>query len=301
VLSNQVRRLGPSQASEARRLGALIFGRTDLQGESAAEVRLTCVSLFLDLCLWTEEQDSAADIRLFAEDSSKFADEAARIVFHIREILVAGPIDPPDPTFEKARARAFRSLEAIVSSAQSGCMALQRAHEQLPVDAWPTEDQEKLRKLAQVIDSVATQLYFASGAFVEKSNKDEMQPVSVEQKKRLLVEASRLLDLLSSDPHPSTVHHLVEMLLSLLDISPREVFLRINSIVKAGKAGGYQRESLAIGEIVNVVNRVLADYRPLLQSDQEMREAMVSILDVFVEAGWAQAIQLTYRLDEIFR
>lgn len=91
------------------------------------------------------------------------------------------------------------------------------------------------------------------------------------------------------------------MLQSLLVLSPREVFLRIAHIIQRGKEGGYQQESLAIELVVNVVNTMLADFRPLLQADQEMREALARTLDIFVEAGWGQAIQLTYRLDEIFR
>jgi hypothetical protein len=71
--------------------------------------------------------------------------------------------------------------------------------------------------------------------------------------------------------------------------------------VKSGKSGGYQYESLAIGLVVNVVNRVFADFRPLLQADPDIRTAMVAMLDIFVEVGWTQAIQLTYRLDEVFR
>jgi len=86
-----------------------------------------------------------------------------------------------------------------------------------------------------------------------------------------------------------------------LDLDPRDVFLRIVSLVKVGRAGGYQYEPLAIDEIVAMVNRVFADFRPMLRENQDVRLAMVEMLDVFVEAGWPQAIQLTYRLDEIFR
>jgi len=169
------------------------------------------------------------------------------------------------------------------------------------LEAGGKEDKAKVQSAVQMAHSIARLLYFASGAFDAKLNDAQAKPVSVEQKRRLLKESGPLMDLLSNHPHPSTVHHLIEMLQSLLSSSPREVFLRIGRILKAGKNGGYQRESLAIGEIVNVVTTMLADFRPLLQMEQDVRETMVSILDIFVEAGWPQAIQLTYRLDEIFR
>lgn len=33
----------------------------------------------------------------------------------------------------------------------------------------------------------------------------------------------------------------------------------------------------------------------------ELRNALLDVLDMFVEAGWPQATRLTYRLDEVFR
>jgi len=301
LLNRQIHRRASGHPEEGGRLTSVIFGRTDLKGEVAGEVRLACVSLFLDLFLWKDDRPSETLIISFSRDVLKFTAEATGIVSHIREILVEGPIDPPDPISENARTRAFRILEEIVSSTQSGFVSLQARHANTLFSDWPKEEQERARSLAQLADSIASQLFFASGAFDSKANEAQAKPVSTEQKKRFLKEAGALLDLLSHDPHPSTVHHLIQMLQSLLDISPREVFLRMSRILKAGKSGGYQRESLAIGEIVNVVNSMLADFRPLFQEDQEMREAIVSILDTFVEAGWPQAIQLTYRLDEIFR
>jgi hypothetical protein len=303
LLNHQIYRLASALPHEAERLTTVIFGRTDLKGEMAMKVRLTCVSLFFDLFLWRDNGASEALIRGFAGDVLSFTQEATSMVARIREVLVTGPFDPPDPVAEKARTRAFNILEAMISSAQNGFLTLRQRHQNVPFADWPKADKEKANSLAQLADSISMQLYFASGAFDNTTNHGQADAhmVSIEQKRRFLNEAGLLLDLLSDDPHPGTVHRLIQMLQSLLDISPREVFLRISRIVQAGKSGGYERESLAIGEIVNVVNTALADFRPLLQDDQEMREAMVSMLDIFVEAGWPQAIQLTYRLDEIFR
>ena len=49
-----------------------------------------------------------------------------------------------------------------------------------------------------------------------------------------------------------------------------------------------------------MVERYIAEYRPLLQEDQECRVALMEMLDVFVRVGWPNARQLTYRLDDIF-
>jgi hypothetical protein len=72
-------------------------------------------------------------------------------------------------------------------------------------------------------------------------------------------------------------------------------------VVRAGKAGGYQYESLAADLIVRLIERYLAEYRFVLRANPECRRVLLEILDTFVEAGWPSARRLTYRMEEIFR
>lgn len=67
--------------------------------------------------------------------------------------------------------------------------------------------------------------------------------------------------------------------------------------------GGFQYESLARDDVVKLIQRVLADHREIVQGDsgQNCLEALLQVLDLFVEAGWAEARQLTHRLEEIYR
>ena len=62
---------------------------------------------------------------------------------------------------------------------------------------------------------------------------------------------------------------------------------------------------LAVGEFVKLIQRALADHRDLFQSVSEQESeclvALLQVLDLFVEAGWAEARQLTHRLEEIYR
>lgn len=81
-----------------------------------------------------------------------------------------------------------------------------------------------------------------------------------------------------------------------------EVFLILINAIRNGKNDGYQFESMAISEVVSIVERVLsADYKHILKESEECRVGIIEILDVFVEAGWAEAQRLTYRLEDIFR
>ena len=291
------------EPNEVGNLAFLVFNRTNLKGKVAEEVRLYCISIFLFLYLWNDHAKSSETILEICSNVGVHVDEAHRVASALRERLVEGSPEKPEPRVEAARLRAFQMLEAITRSAQSEFERFQKSREGNMLAELSNELQKWVRGIVQLLDTVAAQLYFASGAYDQKNGagSPDSHPISLSQKQRFLYEAGNLFDRLSEHPHPSIIHHLIQTLNGLLSIEPRQVFLRIVKTVKAGMAGGYQFESLAIDEIVSVVNRVFADFRPMLQQNKDVRIAMVEMLDVFVEVGWIQAIQLTYRLDEIFR
>ena len=304
ALHHQLWRLMPQQPEEVEAFTFTVLGRNDLKGKSAVDGRLYCVSILLNLHLWKGLPKSSAKVQEICSEVGLHLYEAARIVSGLREVLVVGSVEPSEPTCEAARLRAFRLLESIVGSAQQAFVELQESHKGTASSEFTQDEKERARRIVQLMDSVASQLFLASGAFDgKKANTADAnsQPISLDQKRRFLKEAGKLLDLLTREPHPSIVHHLIQTLESLIGLNPRGVFLHIVSIAKSGKSGGYQYESLAVTLVVGIVNRIFADFRPVLLENQDVRIAMVEMLDLFVEAGWTQAIQLTYRLDEVFR
>ena len=65
--------------------------------------------------------------------------------------------------------------------------------------------------------------------------------------------------------------------------------------------GGYQYDQMAEEVIVRIVDRYLADYRELFQTDEEARQRLIEVLDTFVHAGSEGARRLSYGLGGIFR
>jgi hypothetical protein len=59
-------------------------------------------------------------------------------------------------------------------------------------------------------------------------------------------------------------------------------------------------ESDSIQEIVKLVEHVLADHRDVLREPLIAKD-LGEMLDLFVRAGWPQAMSLTFRLDEAIR
>ena len=79
------------------------------------------------------------------------------------------------------------------------------------------------------------------------------------------------------------------------------VLLLIGDAVNAGSKYGYAYDQLAERLMVKVVERYLAEFRPLLRERPECHTALMSILDAFVRVGWTSAHQLTYQLSDIYR
>ncbi|HSH39159.1 MAG TPA: hypothetical protein VK993_10265 [Chthoniobacterales bacterium] len=159
-------------------------------------------------------------------------------------------------------------------------------------------------RTAQLVDWIATQLYFASGGLADKQNRDE-DHLTEPQKQRFWREAAGLFDALASEIHPHTAHELVQTLHHLLPCDPRGVFLKAAKAITSSSSVGYQHESLAVGDVVKLIQRALADHREIFHTtndgDSECLAALLKVLDLFVEAGWSEARQLTHRLEEIYR
>jgi hypothetical protein len=154
------------------------------------------------------------------------------------------------------------------------------------------------------VDGIAMQLYFASGAHDEQGNK-EGKPATFAHLQRFWREAAPLFTALSNEPHPHTANQIVETLYYLLPSAPREIFLLAAKTIIRSSEAGYQYESLAVGDVVKLIQRALVDHPYLFRSDSgqesECLAALLRVLDLFVEAGWAEARQLTHRLEEIYR
>ena len=85
-----------------------------------------------------------------------------------------------------------------------------------------------------------------------------------------------------------------------LRYDPPGVLRLAADVVRASKPHGYNLDSLAMKEVVKLVEAIFADHRSEIQ-DPASISCLLNLLDAFVEAGWPDALQLVWRLDEIYR
>jgi len=164
--------------------------------------------------------------------------------------------------------------------------------------------QESINQTMHLVDAISMQLYFASGAFDDKENNNQAR-MSVLQRKRFWERTAPLFEMLATEIHPHIVHQTVQTLQYLLPCAPRDIFLLAAKSICSSATVGFQHESMAVSEVVKLIQRALADHCGIFQSagekDSECLESLLRVLDLFVDAGWSEARALTHRLEDIYR
>lgn len=164
-----------------------------------------------------------------------------------------------------------------------------------------TEAQDhRAKAAARLLETVAGQLYVASGAQDDASSDREEASPSAEAV-RLFDEAAPLLDKLAEVPFAQTAHRLIEWLEYMLDSRPEQVLRAVGDVVRTGgTAGGYELDTLAVKAIARIIKRLLADHRDLLHDSENLTVVRES-LEVFVEVGWPAAHRLVFDFESSFR
>jgi hypothetical protein len=223
--------------------------------------------------------------------------------------MTAGDPKQCAPEIDAMRARTWKFLLDLLTTAHSKLQAARTRWLELKEagnadEPESKEIQSKIEQSAQLVDGIASELYFASGAFADKQNTDEKK-LNWGQTQRFWEEAAPLLKTLATEPHPHTAYELVQTLHHLLPCNPEEVFLVAAESIRTSSTAGFQFESLAVPEVVKIVQRLLADHREILRArnarESPALKALLEVLDIFVEAGWPEARALTHRLEEIYR
>lgn len=273
----------------------------------------TLAHSYLFRFLRTGEAESEAFIAsLVSECESERANKVLAALLHAVRAggwLTAGDGSNPGSYADEVRGRAWDFFARLLLSAQTKLQESRQTWDELAkVKPKGHEDlklvEEKMSRLLLLVDGLAMQLFFACRASEEESRKNKAE-LTQEQLRRFWREASPLLRRLVEEPHPHTAHQMVQTFQHLLPCSPGDIFLlAAKSIRNSASQARFQFESLAVGEVVHLIQRVLADYREIFRDpgpQNECLKALLAVLDLFVEAGWAEARQLTHRLEEIYR
>jgi hypothetical protein len=160
-------------------------------------------------------------------------------------------------------------------------------------------EEDRLRQIVGIIDGIARELYFASGA--HDTEAEGAAPLDLARARRFYDACGPLIERLTLVGIAPAIHALIETLAALVAVDPPHIFRQVRSLVEAGRTAGYLGESSALGLVVRIIERYLADYRHLFQTDASLRQDLIDILNLFIEAGWPEALRFAARLDDVFR
>ncbi len=289
-------RFGPDEAERAERLLCQVYRRTR-KDVRASEVRELCAVFFLRRALWDQDVRNERRLRVFASEPLRFAPELSRLVFLCRELLVMENEERSDEANARIRSWSGKFLRNALRSTLREIRGIRASHG--PDDEWPDKDIASFRTLHSLANSIGLQVYFASGAFDEKQGREDT--LTLEQLSRYAQEADPLLDLLCEVEFVDIAYDVLKTLQHLAPTRPTRIFELVGKLVTHATQDGIQYESMATDLVVEIIEQYLADRRELFRNNRALRDTLLDVLDVFVEAGWPKATRLTFRLSEVFR
>jgi hypothetical protein len=204
-----------------------------------------------------------------------------------------------EPWLHRALAWLSSAIDASVSSSWRI-----RSTSTLPLTE---ESTELLKRLYGVIDQTVTKLHFALDPKYASDKADGPKTIEKQRTafywrvKPLLEQVAKLAGHSGQGVlFAPTAHHFIELLQQTVDYDPAGTLYLAAAVASASEITGYNLDSLAAKETVELAERILADHRSVLRQPQALSD-MLKLLDLFAKVGWPDALRLLWRLDEIFR
>jgi hypothetical protein len=235
---------------------------------------------------WTE-------LRRLLQDPTQFTSLLGTIIFHLNSQVLEVR---SEAITKDVRSRAIKLLLEIVTALNS---ILDRVITSNPFDS------ARYGKILKLTDSVTFRI--SIGLDADPDLKGISNPLDESQQRSAIQEYLPVLkELLSSradgEPHlsGSAAYNLMKIFNAVLKFDPVAILELASRACRAASALGYHYDSMAIGETVKLIEKTLADHHEVLRRT-DAASYVSQILDIFVKAGWSQAVQLVMRLDVALR
>lgn len=257
-----------------------------------SEMTRTLMQTLTGLYVVRGDQKAGEQLARFEAEPVLHAGEVADEVFTASHYLT------PNNADGDARYRARELFQRVLSA----------SYQYLPKTSTITEPKERADAIMAVmrhIDEVASRIYFALD--IEPGLRTPERSLTEEQRRSLYFELKPIVSALAegsptSEHHllPRTAHYVLQTLNGVVGYDPAAIIKLAAQVCNAASAFSYQFDAMAIREVVQLVDRSLADHKDTLK-DPSVAGALGEILDIFVRAGWPDALQLTFKLDQAIR
>lgn len=96
-----------------------------------------------------------------------------------------------------------------------------------------------------------------------------------------------------------TGYYFMQVLNKTLGVDPEYVLSISAHVVRLSAESGFTYDNSTLAEIVKLTELIMADHKIILQNAKCFND-LLTILDLFANSGWQEAIELTWKLKEIF-
>jgi hypothetical protein len=295
-------------SSLARLIRGEEFGYTKLVGklnqklnhdkQGCSEARKTLTEAIIDSavghdCLWAQE---------IVEDWKR-SGELEIELFSIYGHRLADYLKPRPDIDEKILQRATENLLSLFDWIENYSSKLESQFDATAIEL----DARTVGSLYSVFDRVVMQIFFSLDES-SRLRKPDALPLDENDRKdffeAMYPVLDRILEILSESRHlglqAADAHYFMQLLNGVVEDFPSLALSMASRVVACSARLGYAVDSMAMEQVVKLVEVLLADFRGVLQMESSMKE-LLELLDVFVEVGWPEASNLVWRLDEVFR
>ncbi len=240
----------------------------------------------------------------FLRDPIRYANLLTRFVTKI----IKGYIDPrraQDTDFQENLKRAIILLKKIATATIPAMNELGSTFKEQRTE----KVEQELRNTYAVLDQIISSLYFT---FPHNNNNVSRPPQENEDKdihclifNEVYPLMQQIVDFANDSENglmfAPTAHDFMQLLTNFLNCDPKRVIILADDVAKSSERFGYNLESLAVQDVVKLVEIVLADHRDVVRDDEDCLNSLLNLLDIFAKTGWSDALKLVWRLDEVFR
>lgn len=163
---------------------------------------------------------------------------------------------------------------------------------------------ENLKEDFEIIDLIVREIYFAiTGGRGKNRNPNGLDIDRRGFYKSMKPVLSKVVEnsstLFTGFIVASTAYNFTQLLNFVFEFDPEYVLHLAFRIVNYASKAGFTYDQMTLTEIIKLTERVLTDYPTLLNKGENFNN-LIAILDQFVNSGWTEALELTWRLKEAF-
>ena len=225
----------------------------------------------------------------FAGDPGRYHAEISTAIF-----IASHYFDPKKTSDSTQRARAQEEIAILFVPAR---MALLKREEL-------KNSPDTNKNLLEILDAAASRIVFSFGLPTHGVTGSDV--MNSDERMKHYLEVKPLLEKLLMDSDsptpvplmPRTAYYLLQLMNGILDVDPVRILAFAAAVCEGGSYFGFELDASARDEAVQLVDRALADHKDTLKSSAA---SVGKMLDLFVKAGWSEALALSFRLDDAFR